>query len=115
MIDIDKFKQVNDTYGHAVGDEVIKGLASLLLKHTRESDMVARIGGEEFVVLLPNTSKDSAYRFANKLRELIEKEEVIIDKNKPILFTVSIGVSEIDVENEKQIEEVHHSMHAHPW
>jgi len=105
MIDIDKFKKVNDTYGHAIGDEVIKCLASLLLKHTRESDIVARIGGEEFIVLLPNTSKDSAYKFANKLRELIEKEKVFIDENKSILFTVSIGISEIDIENEKEIEE----------
>ncbi len=105
MIDIDKFKNVNDTYGHAIGDEVIKDLSSLLLKHTRESDIVARIGGEEFVILLPNTSKESAFKFANKLREFVEKEEVRIDEDKSILFTVSIGVSEVDIENEKRIEE----------
>ena len=105
MIDIDKFKKINDTYGHAIGDEVIKDLASFLLKQTRASDIVARIGGEEFVVLLPNTSKDSADKFADTLRAFVEKKEVSINENKSISFTISIGVSELDIENEKQIEE----------
>lgn len=105
MIDIDKFKKINDTYGHAIGDEVIKDLASFLLKQTRASDIVARIGGEEFVVLLPNTSKDSADKFADTLRAFVEKKEVSINENKSISFTISIGVSELDIENEIQIEE----------
>jgi len=105
MIDIDKFKNINDSYGHATGDEVLKHLAFILLRETRESDMVARIGGEEFVILLPSTSKDSAYTFAEKIREIVEKEELIVDNKSLISFTISIGVSEIDLQNDKDMNE----------
>jgi len=105
MIDIDKFKNVNDTYGHANGDEVIKSLAFLLTEHTRESDIVARVGGEEFVVLLPNTSKESAFKFANKLRLFTEQLVVQTKDGYSIKYTVSIGVNQVDLENEKTIEQ----------
>ncbi len=104
MIDIDKFKNVNDTYGHANGDEVIKSLANLLMAHTRKSDVVARIGGEEFVVLLPNTSKESAFKFANKLRVFTQENRVITDDKQEIKFTISIGVDLVNLEEEKTIE-----------
>ncbi len=105
MIDIDKFKNVNDTYGHGNGDEVIKSLATLLMEHTRESDIVARIGGEEFVVLLPNTTKESALKFANKLRLLTQELVISTQDGYSIKFTISIGVNSVDLENEKTIEQ----------
>lgn len=85
MADADHFKQYNDTYGHLKGDQVLKGIGQLLLGNLREVDTVARFGGEEFVVLLPDTDKKGALAVAEKLRQLVEK-------NIPNV-TVSIGVS----------------------
>ena len=95
MIDIDFFKKVNDTYGHNVGDIVIKKLANLLLADTRKSDIVARFGGEEFVVLLPDTNKEGSLKIAQKLREIVEKEIIKIDDEKTFSFTISLGVTTI--------------------
>lgn len=69
MIDIDKFKLVNDTYGHPIGDRVIKSLSRLILQRIRKTDIAGRYGGEEFGVILPNTSKEDALKIVNKLRE----------------------------------------------
>ncbi len=73
MADIDHFKSVNDTYGHDVGDETLVTFARILKQHVRETDVVGRWGGEEFLILLPQTSSDAAYEIAQKLRENIEK------------------------------------------
>ena len=70
-----------EPYGHANGDEVIKSLASFLIENTRDRDVVARVGGEEFVVLLPNTSQSSAFKFANKLRLLTEELSISTDES----------------------------------
>jgi len=105
MIDIDKFKDINDTYGHNTGDTFIKLLASLMMEHTRNSDVVARIGGEEFVILLPDTSKDGAFKIANKIR-IITEQQTVTEKNKKIKFTISIGVGEFDILHEDKIEDV---------
>ncbi len=105
MLDIDKFKNINDTYGHSVGDDVIIQLALLLKNNTRESDVIARIGGEEFVILLPNTDKDGAFTIGHSLRELVEKETIIIDKNTNIHFTISLGVESVDNEYDFNIDE----------
>ncbi len=103
MLDIDKFKLVNDTYGHGTGDDVLKDLASLLLKHTRISDIVARIGGEEFIVLLPNTSLEESVSIANKLRKIVEDTEIKIDDKNTLNFTISLGVTKM-LENDKEID-----------
>ena len=95
MLDIDFFKRVNDTYGHAAGDVVIKRLASLMQTHTRKSDIVVRLGGEEFAILLPNTTLDGAKNMAQKLKKTVEQEAVMIDSTTIIHFTVSIGLSQI--------------------
>ena len=104
IIDIDKFKTINDTYGHGNGDFVLNKLASILLEHTRDSDIVARIGGEEFVVLLNNTSKNMAFEVADKIREYTEKQIIKIDANTVINLTVSIGVDSVNTIDEKYIE-----------
>lgn len=72
MVDLDRFKRVNDTYGHAVGDEVLKFLAEQMKNVTRKTDICCRYGGEEFTIVLPNTTKQQALIVAEKLRELME-------------------------------------------
>lgn len=73
MLDVDRFKQFNDTYGHPVGDEVLRSVANILRSHVREIDIVARYGGEEFVVALPQTEMDGAFALAERLRCAIEE------------------------------------------
>ena len=73
MCDIDHFKKVNDTYGHAAGDEVLKQFAEILKHEAREIDSVGRYGGEEFLLLLPGTVLDSAVTFAERLRQRVEE------------------------------------------
>lgn len=91
MLDIDYFKQVNDTYGHDIGDKVLITLAEFISKHLRANDIFARWGGEEFLILLPRTDSQTGYNKAKELRDLIEKyEDKIIPK-----ITVSFGVTEV--------------------
>ncbi len=91
ILDIDNFKQVNDRYGHSQGDNAIRAVADLLRKHCRESDVVGRMGGEEFIMLLPNTPLTGALTTANKL--LKEVEAHLLGQEKPFSITVSIGAS----------------------
>jgi two-component system cell cycle response regulator len=93
LIDLDHFKQVNDTHGHLMGDEVLIEVASLLLRVVRAVDIVARYGGEEFVVVLPETGAPGAEAFAERLRELIEAQCFVESRGVPIRLTTSIGVS----------------------
>ncbi len=94
MMDIDHFKLVNDTYGHAAGDLVLKEFANRIGKNIRGVDLAARYGGEEFVVMMPETPTDWAYMIADRLRQ--EVSDNLFDvgvKSGPISITVSIGVS----------------------
>jgi diguanylate cyclase (GGDEF)-like protein len=92
MIDLDHFKRVNDTYSHAAGDEVLKALAALLKKHARDSDIVCRYGGEEFVVIMPGMSLDSARQRIEQLRS--ELAEVIVRyHDESIRTTLSAGIA----------------------
>lgn len=93
LLDIDHFKQVNDTYGHGVGDEVLVLFYQTCVEAVRSSDVVARIGGEEFVIIMPNTTLVNAQKFAERLRDKIAKLEINV-ANKQISVTVSIGVSQ---------------------
>ncbi len=90
MLDLDYFKRINDTYGHAAGDKVLKDFARLLLSAQRNSDFSARVGGEEFALLLPNTSLTDATSFANRLIKQV-REQAFTYEDKRILVTVSIG------------------------
>jgi len=104
MLDIDKFKKVNDAYGHVVGDEVIISVADTLRKHQRKSDVICRYGGEEFVILLPLTSLNDAVFVAEKMRKYIKSNIVSIGNVESLKVTVSMGVSQVDVKNELNIE-----------
>jgi diguanylate cyclase (GGDEF)-like protein len=95
MIDIDHFKVVNDTYGHPIGDQVLKNLAELFHSVFREIDVVGRVGGEEFLVLLPETDSQEAVRVAERLRVLVEKHTCARVSNLEIKIQISIGVSTI--------------------
>lgn len=92
IIDLDLFKLVNDQYGHSAGDEVIQGFAERCMKMLRETDTPARIGGEEFAVLLPETEREAAIQTAERLRRLIEETPVDTQAG-PIPLTLSIGVA----------------------
>ena len=105
VFDIDKFKSINDSYGHSVGDEVIKIFAKLL-QQTRECDVAARVGGEEFILLLPNTDKKGAYEIASQIREEIEKHKVQLESSRSFYFTVSGGVSTLLLEKDNDIDQV---------
>jgi diguanylate cyclase (GGDEF)-like protein len=94
MIDIDYFKKGNDSYGHLVGDEVIKHLATTIAETARETDIAGRYGGEEFTVLLPDTCAKDAQVFAQRLRRDIENTIVEVHDEK-LQYTISIGISEV--------------------
>ena len=94
LIDIDKFKLVNDAYGHPTGDEVIRGLAKILQSECRPVDVVGRLGGEEFAILVTDTDPLNAKPIAERIRTRVERSEVFTD-GKTIRFTISLGVSQL--------------------
>lgn len=101
MLDIDKFKDVNDAYGHSIGDEVLINLAGLLKEHTRASDIIARFGGEEFVILLPDTDKKGALQIASKLKSVVEQQVMPIANNNDLQYTISLGVDSVQCDDQK--------------
>ena len=103
MIDIDNFKPINDTYGHNVGDEVIKSLANILVAKTRVEDVVSRIGGEEFVVLLINSNIEDSKLVAQEIVNTVQENITIVDDIE-IKYTISIGVDEFDYDLDKDID-----------
>jgi diguanylate cyclase (GGDEF)-like protein len=104
MLDIDNFKNINDMYGHKVGDNVIISLAKILQELSRESDIASRWGGEEFVILLPNTSSDGAIVIAEKIRRTVEEFIITLEDDNQLKFTVSVGISQVNNELDKNIE-----------
>jgi diguanylate cyclase len=97
MCDIDDFKKINDTYGHSVGDEVLKMLASVLTANVRDSDTVARIGGEEFGIILPQTTKESALKLAERIRGQCEARRLTVRNSSQKIgsVTASFGLAEL--------------------
>jgi len=95
MLDIDDFKKLNDTFGHAAGDEFLKQIARILTEMARATDLVARYGGEEFVIVAPDTCIDGALILAEKVRTAIAEASFIVDDSmRPRRTTISIGVAE---------------------
>ncbi|MCI5151301.1 MAG: GGDEF domain-containing protein [Candidatus Electrothrix sp. MAN1_4] len=95
MLDLDHFKSINDNFGHEFGDYVLKEFAGLLQETVRQSDMLFRFGGEEFIVLLPQTDLDGAVHTAEKIRRNCA-EKMISDGKYAVKMTVSIGVTSYD-------------------
>ena len=93
MLDVDSFKTFNDTYGHPQGDQLLRNISAILRAGVRTVDFVGRYGGEEFLVLLPETTKDAACRMAERIRSDVEAGAVIMIDGKPIRRTVSVGVA----------------------
>lgn len=100
MFDIDFFKNVNDTYGHACGDTILKDIASLIFGGIRGQDMAARYGGEEFIVMLFDTDEDAAFKVAERIRHVIE-EHCFTHDNACLRLTISAGISVFCPEHNK--------------
>ncbi|WP_281301743.1 MULTISPECIES: PleD family two-component system response regulator [unclassified Iodidimonas] len=96
MLDIDHFKPVNDTYGHAAGDEILHQFARRIARNIRGVDLAARFGGEEFVVIMPDTLPNDAGVIADRLRQTISDEPFIISGGKEVNITVSLGLAFVD-------------------
>ena len=95
MLDIDHFKRVNDNWGHAAGDAVLREIAQRIESQVRASDVAARYGGEEFVVLLPGTDVASAMLLAERIRESVSKTPIELPGGDTVTITASIGISEV--------------------
>jgi two-component system cell cycle response regulator len=93
VLDIDRFKAINDAYGHAAGDEVLKEFAARIRANARAIDVVSRIGGEEVVVVVPDTPLDGAQAVAERIRQRVEAEPFVVQGMRRIAVTVSIGVA----------------------
>ena len=95
LLDLDHFKRVNDHYGHPTGDAVLRHVADLLTQSVRSTDLVARLGGEEFIVLLPQTGLDAALQCAEKLRFAVQNQPLSTEVDGPLFITVSLGVVDV--------------------
>jgi diguanylate cyclase (GGDEF)-like protein len=102
MLDLDHFKNINDEYGHSAGDEVLKHFARQLIRVSRRSDKLGRLGGEEFCLLLPGTGAEPACQMAVRLCERVAAGEVRVGE-RSINYTVSIGVSMLQI-NDKSVD-----------
>jgi len=98
LLDLDHFKRINDTYGHRFGDKVLHIFAEATKSMLREEDIFARYGGEEFVILLPKTNLAMATQVAERLRNKIEKTQIVTNRGGDMSLTVSAGVAALDIE-----------------
>ncbi|NUO64176.1 MAG: GGDEF domain-containing protein [Gemmatimonadaceae bacterium] len=93
MVDIDHFKEINDTHGHGAGDSVLAELGAIMLKTARETDTVARLGGDEFVIMLPDTAWQGAMTFAERLRRNVDEHHFKLESKEQLPITISVGVA----------------------
>ena len=102
LMDIDHFKSVNDTYGHPMGDQVLKGVARIIREKARDTDLVARYGGEEFAIIMPEADVKAALAISERIREAVMAEVFQTDQG-PLKVTLSLGIATFpDVSVEKQ-------------
>jgi diguanylate cyclase (GGDEF)-like protein len=99
FIDLDRFKDVNDSYGHQAGDAILKTVADLLLETTRETDVVSRYGGDEFVLLLPGVDAKQVNTVADRLCAEARTRKATIAQGKQVGITLSLGVATCNAEN----------------
>lgn len=116
LLDVDHFKKINDTYGHKVGDEVLANLSKIVLDVVRDSDIVARYGGEEIAIITPNTNKQEATLLAERLRGIVEKTTVsmISTTQEIVQVTISIGIcslSAVITDKEALLEETDQALY----
>jgi len=104
ILDLDHFKTVNDTYGHGAGDEALQMVARVIMKNIRADDTAARFGGEEFICFLPETDAEGAFVIAERMRDTIEKTEIIIEGHTPITITASFGIAGTIPGNDQPID-----------
>lgn len=99
ITDLDFFKKVNDTYGHLIGDDVLQGFAMLVMNEKREEDIFCRYGGEEFVMLMPNTTAEEAHKEIERLRVLLGQKVFFSEQKKPFNVTYSGGIAQVNDDN----------------
>ncbi len=109
VLDLDSFKQVNDNYGHELGDAVLIGVSQLLKRQIRKGDLLARLGGEEFVIALINTDKQGAKQFAERLRIMVNELKWSYQKTT-IHISTCIGISTLALDNERSTESISRTM-----
>ncbi len=100
MLDIDYFKKVNDNFGHAVGDIAIKMVADVCIETIRETDIIGRIGGEEFAILLVETNYRDAIEIAERLRLSVENIELFADKGVQVNLRISVGITKCHLDED---------------
>jgi diguanylate cyclase (GGDEF)-like protein len=106
LLDLDRFKKINDTYGHLRGDEVLRQIAATITDNLRDYDLAGRFGGEEFVMLLPHTRAVDALRIAERVRAQIAELPVYAGQAERIPVTVSIGVAALDAGSHRELPEL---------
>jgi two-component system cell cycle response regulator len=106
ILDIDFFKQVNDSYGHLAGDQVLIDIANILKNNCRQSDMAGRYGGEELIILLPETEANGAMIIAERIREMIEEHQTLDGKGVFITVTVSMGIASLTGPELKNLDKI---------
>ncbi|QSX05215.1 diguanylate cyclase [Sedimentibacter sp. zth1] len=109
MFDIDNFKSVNNTYGHVAGDQVLRMLTQTISSYIRESDYIGRYGGDEFLLLCPNATKENIIMTAERIRKVVENTDYLIDDRKVVKITLSIGLYEFNKASETFIDGVEHA------
>jgi diguanylate cyclase len=114
LADIDHFKSVNDTYGHAAGDKVLQAVAGMFLSHLRPYDSIYRYGGEEFLLCLPNADALTACKVVDRLREALSEAEILLDDGAVLTVTSSFGLRMLEADNplKESIEQADQALYA---
>lgn len=105
LIDIDNFKKINDSFGHIAGDSVLRQFSEILIQNTRKNDIIARWGGEEFAIILPQTDINEAYKISSRIREKVENHLFLFSEGS-CKITVSIGITTTNKETHISTDQI---------